>query len=392
MARENPHRPAGPPRLRPFYARTKFLLGLLLALVIYAYAWRVTEMEPARLWRDAHLIRPLIGALLKPDLVRRDLKTETHQTPFQLEPDGAFGFGEVPVPEQPGPLRLSRISGRIGDRLTVRGTGLRPDTEGRLYWVNAIEQEYPLASVRTDAAGGFEREIVVPPSARGRTQYLRLVLQWPAGGWSLSPTLKLTAEKLLETVLLGLMATTLAVLLAAPLSFLGARNLMTGTPARAVYYAVRTLFNVLRSIEPLILAMIFAVWVGIGPFAGVLALALHATAALGKLFSEQIESIDPGPVEAITATGAKPLQVVLYGVVPQVFPQFLALTFYRWDINVRMSTVIGFVGGGGVGFLLKQWIDFLQYHQAATALWGIALVVIALDYFSARLREKITTV
>ena len=97
-------------------------------------------------------------------------------------------------------------------------------------------------------------------------------------------------------------------------------------------------------------------------------------------------------MEAITATGAKPLQIVLYGVLPQVVPQFLALTFYRWDINVRMSTIIGFVGGGGIGFLLQQWINLLQYNKAATALWAIAAVVIALDLISARIREKITTV
>jgi len=99
--------------------------------------------------------------------------------------------------------------------------------------------------------------------------------------------------------------------------------------------------------------------------------------------------VDRGPLEAIAATGASPVQVVLYGVVPQVVPQFLALTFYRWDINVRMSTIIGFVGGGGIGFLLQQWINLLKYHQAGTALLAIACVVIALDIVSARVREKI---
>ena len=112
---------------------------------------------------------------------------------------------------------------------------------------------------------------------------------------------------------------------------------------------------------------------------------------MGKLFSEQIESIDRGPIEAITATGAKPVQIILYGVLPQVLPQFLALGFYRWDINVRMSTIIGFVGGGGIGFLLQQWINLLQYNKAGTALLAIALVVITLDVISARIREKITS-
>jgi phosphonate transport system permease protein len=186
------------------------------------------------------------------------------------------------------------------------------------------------------------------------------------------------------------MGTTIAVVVGVPLSFLGARNLMARNPiGTTIYYITRTFFNIMRSIEPLILAIVFTVWVGLGPFAGVLALGLHSIAALGKLYSEQIESIDPGPIEAITATGASPLQVVRYAVVPQIVPPFIAFTIYRWDTNVRMSTVIGFVGGGGVGFVLQQYINLLQYRQAATAVWAITLVVAAMDYFSAVVREKV---
>jgi len=112
-------------------------------------------------------------------------------------------------------------------------------------------------------------------------------------------------------------------------------------------------------------------------------------ASLAKLYSEQIESIDPGPIEAITATGASALQVVRYAVVPQIVPPFIAFTIYRWDINVRMSTVIGMVGGGGVGFLLIQFINLLQWQQAATAVWGITIIVAAMDYFSAAVRERV---
>ena len=137
------------------------------------------------------------------------------------------------------------------------------------------------------------------------------------------------------------------------------------------------------------MAIVFAVWVGIGPFAGVLALTVHSIAALGKLYSEAIESIDEGPIEAVTATGANRMQVIMYAVVPQIVPQFLAFTIYRWDINVRMSTIIGFVGGGGIGFLLQQWINLLQYRNAAVAVWAIAIVVATLDYISAKVREKI---
>lgn len=156
-----------------------------------------------------------------------------------------------------------------------------------------------------------------------------------------------------------------------------------------IYYTTRTILNALRSIESLIVAMIFAIWVGIGPFAGVLALTLHSVAALGKLFSEQVESIDPGPIEAITATGAGRLQTIVYGVVPQIVPTYLAFTLYRWDINVRMSTIIGFVGGGGIGMVLSQWINLLQYRQAGVAVLAIAIVVSVLDYVSAQARERI---
>ena len=156
-----------------------------------------------------------------------------------------------------------------------------------------------------------------------------------------------------------------------------------------VYTGTRTILNVLRSIEPLIMAIVFAIWVSIGPFAGVLALTLHAIAALSKLYSEQVESIDQGPIEAITATGATRLQTIVYAVVPQIIPPYIAFTLYRWDINVRMSTIIGFVGGGGIGQAPKQWIDLLQYRQAGVATLAIAIVVAALDYISAKTREKL---
>ena len=379
------------PPVRPFYARTRFLLLMLAAGVIYTYGWKVTQIEPGSLIRDFHLVKPLISALLQPDLITRETESQTLETEFQLT--GETGAeSAISSPQQTTPtLRLSRTSGRMGDAVRVEGFHLPAKREGQLFWVNSIEQEYPLGAIAVDSNGRFFNEFEVPPTARGDTQWVRAVLTWETGGWRISHTLKLTIEKIVETLFLGLMATTLAILLAGPLSFLGARNLMTRTgPGTAIYYAVRTVFNILRSIEPLIMAILFAVWVGIGPFAGVLALGLHSTAALGKLFSEQIESIDTGPVEAITATGAHPVQVVLYGVLPQVVPQFLALGFYRWDINVRMSTIIGFVGGGGIGFLLQQWINLLKYNQAGTALLAIAVVVISLDMASARLREKIT--
>lgn len=156
-----------------------------------------------------------------------------------------------------------------------------------------------------------------------------------------------------------------------------------------IYYTSRTILNTLRSIEPLIMAIVFVVWVGIGPFAGVLALTLHTIASLGKLYSEQVENIAEGPLEAVTATGANRLQTIIYAVMPQIVPPYIAFTIYRWDINVRMSTIIGFAGGGGIGFLLQQNLNLLKYRQASVQMIAIAIVVASLDYISAKIREKI---
>ncbi len=156
-----------------------------------------------------------------------------------------------------------------------------------------------------------------------------------------------------------------------------------------IYYTTRTILNGLRAIEALIWVIIFVVWVGIGPFAGVLALALHTVAALGKLYSEQVESIMPGPLEAVKATGATRIQVIVYSVVPQIVPLYISFTMYRWDINVRMSTIIGFAGGGGIGFLLLQNINLLNYRAASTQMIAIAVVVALMDYLSSYMREKI---
>ena len=156
----------------------------------------------------------------------------------------------------------------------------------------------------------------------------------------------------------------------------------------SIYYIARTIFNAIRAIEPLVMVIVFVVWVGIGPFAGALALALHTTAALAKLYSEQVESISTGPIEAVKATGATRLQWIVYAVAPQIVPPYISFTMYRWDINVRMSTIIGFAGGGGIGFLLQQNINLLNYRAAAVQMIAIAIVVASMDYLSSRLRER----
>jgi len=195
---------------------------------------------------------------------------------------------------------------------------------------------------------------------------------------------------IVETIFMALLATAFGVVFAFPLSFLGARNIMaTGPIGWLIYTVTRGFFNVVRSVETIVWALIFAVWVSFGPFAGVMALAIHTIAALGKLYSEQVEGIDPGPLEAIAATGARRWQVVLYGVIPQIVPSYLAFTMYRWDINVRMSTIIGLVGGGGIGRILFHYKNELRWEEVGAVIVVIIAVVWVMDYVSGLVREKI---
>ncbi|HDH03864.1 MAG TPA: ABC transporter permease subunit [Actinobacteria bacterium] len=157
----------------------------------------------------------------------------------------------------------------------------------------------------------------------------------------------------------------------------------------SVYFIARTVFNTIRSIEPLVMVLVFVVWVGLGPFAGSLALALHTVAALAKLYSEQVESISAGPIEAVRATGANRVQTIVYAVIPQIVPPYISFTMYRWDINVRMSTIIGFAGGGGIGLILQQNIRLLDYRAASVNMLAIAIVVATMDYISSRIRENV---
>jgi len=194
----------------------------------------------------------------------------------------------------------------------------------------------------------------------------------------------------IETIYMAFIATVLSIPVAFVVSFFGARNLMRNSRIGLFVYAiVRFVINVTRSIEPIVWAIIFSVWVGIGPFAGMLALWLHSIAGLVKLYSEQIEGINHGPLEAMAATGARPMQIVWFGVVPQIVLPFLSFSIYRWDINVRMATIIGLVGGGGIGTLLMQYQGISKWHEVGLLVIFIAAIVWIMDYASARLREAI---
>jgi phosphonate transport system permease protein len=192
--------------------------------------------------------------------------------------------------------------------------------------------------------------------------------------------------KMLETLEIALWGTILSVLLSVPLAYFAARNY---TPHRFIYTLARGVISLLRSAPELIVALFLVLAYGFGPIAGVLALGLHAAGFLGKFYAEDIENADKKPQEALEAIGAGKLKTLWYGVMPQVLPQYIAYTLYILDRNVRMATVIGLVGAGGIGQELKGRFDMFQYGHVATILIAVFIVVFVLDQFSARLRARL---
>ncbi len=196
--------------------------------------------------------------------------------------------------------------------------------------------------------------------------------------------------KTLETLYIAVLGTLLGAVIAIPVSFIAARNLMRRNPlGSAVYFAVRFLLSVIRAIPTLVWAIIFVIIVGIGPFPGVLALTTFSVGLIAKLFSEAIEAIDWGQVDALTATGANPIQVIWHGVVPQVTPYMVAHVLYTFEVNIHSSTYLGIVGAGGLGLILQQYIGLFLYPDLA--MWIIVVVILTtlIDYSSASIRRRL---
>jgi phosphonate transport system permease protein len=278
--------------------------------------------------------------------------------------------------------------------VTVKGYDLPANAELSIRWILPTGGLLSINNAVTDKNGELTEVMELRPITEakdGVPAQIAFEIKMPEGKIVASQTLQDVLDAMMVTIFMALIATTIGTIIALPLSFLGASNITRkGVVGTAVYYVVRAFLNIIRSYEPLVLATIFAMIVGFGsPFAGVIALSITTAASLGKMFSESVESIDPGPIEAVTATGATRLQVVMYAVVPQIIPDFLSFTIYHWDINVRISTIIGFVGGGCIGYFLSQRINTLQYSQAGTALLAIILVVWALDFFSSEIRKQL---
>jgi phosphonate transport system permease protein len=193
---------------------------------------------------------------------------------------------------------------------------------------------------------------------------------------------RIYVSEMVITLQIALWGTVLAVVCAVPLGLLCAQNLV---PAW-VYQPVRRAMDACRAINEMVFAMLFIVAVGLGPFAGVMALWIHTTGVLAKLFAEAAEAIDPRPVEGIRATGASAAEEILYGVIPQVLPLWISYSLYRFESNVRSASVVGMVGAGGIGVILHEVIRGFEYAQTSAVLLIIIASVTLIDVISARIR------
>ncbi len=370
--------------------RNIFLTILIAAAFVVSY--NVTGADFPRLFRELPKGKEIVLDILSPDVVTRDVETVTISIAFPIPCGSAPGEESIPAS---GPRLVPSVGCTDSlTKFTLEGFDLAPDSELVIRWKLPDERLMTAIRTRTDSDGYFTAEVETRPIVEtkdGIPARLEVDTNTPIGGFKPSQALIEVLDNMFVTIFMALLSTTLATLIATPLSFLAASNIVRkGVIGTTVYYIFRSLFNLMRSYDPLVMATVFGFWLSFGPFPGFLALTVVTVASLGKLFSEAVENIDPGPLEALNSTGATSLHSVRYGVVPQIVPDFVSYIIYHWDINVRISTIIGFVGGGGIGYVLSLWTNELQWHQAGTAILAIVIVVWAMDFLSAEVRKRLT--
>jgi phosphonate transport system permease protein len=367
---------------------TTLLIALLIA--VYGVSYKVTQLDFVRLVRDAPKAKELVTAFLTPDVVTREVQTTTIETAFPIP----CGSAPNATSAASGPRLVTSVPcADIKDTFTLEGFSLAPNSQIAIRWQFPDDRTLTLPYATTDGNGHFIAQLdarKIAASVNNQASHIQVDTLVPVGGLIPSQALKDVLQAMFVTVFMALLSTSIATVVAAPLSFLAASNITRKGPLGATVYTItRSFFNLIRSYDPLVMATVFAFWLGYGPFPGVLALMVVTVASLGKLFSEAVESIDPGPIEALQATGANRLQTVVFSVIPQIVPDFVSFVIYHWDINVRISTIIGFVGGGGIGYYLNQQINsMIGYHKAGTAIWAIVAVVWVMDFLSAEVRKR----
>mgnify|MGYP001034756243 CR=1 FL=1 len=378
-------------KLKPLLKSLGKILAIVAFVALLVLSIRVTDPDMVKLVSSFPKAKSIMGQLLSPELIDRESEIVTVSQVVPV-PCGSATNPEVPVS---GPRIV--IDPPCGDpkaKVLVKGYELPKNAELSIRWILPNGGLLSMKNAKTDANGELTETMELRPitaAVDGTPAQLSFEITLPEGRIIASKTLQEVVDSMLVTIFMALIATTIGTIIAVPLSFLAASNITRkGKLGSAIYFVVRAFLNIIRSYEPLVLATIFAMIVGFGsPFAGVIALSITTAASLGKMFSESVEGIDSGPIEAITATGANRLQVVMYAVVPQIIPDFMSFTIYHWDINVRISTIIGFVGGGGIGYFLSQRVNTLQYSSAGTALLAIIIVVWALDFLSSEIRKQL---
>ena len=258
------------------------------------------------------------------------------------------------------------------------------DARDQLYWSRRWRWSLIAASILAFYALSWYLARVEP----GRLLIgLPKLWHWIAQAWPPKwDEMPLFALRIAETIAMAAIGTTFAVLLALPMAVLASRNM---TPFPALYYPVRWFLNALRGIDSFVFALLFVAAVGLGPFAGVIGIALHTWGSAAKFFADHLENTNLAPFDAVRTTGASRSTAIMYAVAPDVTPVFASTALFWWEFNVRASTVLGVVGAGGIGQELKNSMDLLDFARLFTIIALILIVVTAMDQFSSWLRRKL---
>lgn len=355
------------PRLTTLQWVTRFVLVVGIVSVLI-WAWKGSEIAPGQLWQKRdNAYEFLVGRQLDPAEVQRAEDLAERQVRIIAEQEARQAIRAARAAEGLPPLPATEMRQRIAELAVERLATMDPARRASIY---ADELERTLGAQR----GGF-----FPPNLN------------PAD-------LQDYSEKLLETVAIAIWGTLFAVLLAVPAAMLAAqRSLQILIPgdsrgARALRWsvqaAVRRVFDLCRGFNEYVMALIFVAVIGLGPFPGVLALAVHTFGVLGKVISEAIETIDNGPLEGVAATGASGAQTIAYAVMPQVTPYIVSQTLLRFESNVRSATILGVVGAGGIGFLLQDKINGFKQQEVCTIMIMIIIVVSVIDLLCGRIMRR----
>ncbi|MGM8212805.1 phosphonate ABC transporter, permease protein PhnE [Virgibacillus sp. W0430] len=233
-------------------------------------------------------------------------------------------------------------------------------------------------------AGSWKIEISFSELVKGLPEMFDLVIRMVPPDWSYFTVI---TSPILETIRMAVVGTTLGGILAFILSVFAARNVFH---TKWITVPARLILNFIRTLPELLIAALFVAVFGIGPIPGIFALMFFSLGIIAKLFYESIESIDPGPMEAMTAVGANKIKWIVFGVVPQVMASFMSFFLYAFEINIRAAAVLGLVGAGGIGLYYEKTLGFLDYEKTTSIIIYTLIVVLLIDYVSSKIRRKLT--